>query len=192
MKLAERINSLLPVSVSEFQQAQARIIINTSIAISAAMLALVLYWVVTGTLEDIETIFIVFGLLLVFVGIIALVKYGHLLSGAWILIGVMLLLNLVDMTWYGISSIASAGYVIPILIAAFSISPKAGMSISILGCVSVFSISYFASIGQLHTEIPYQESTLSFDAPTLSLIYLIASVLAGNWVRSTQKAFQKS
>ncbi len=192
MKLAERINSLLPVSVSEFQQAQARIIINTSIAISAAMLALVLYWVVTGTLEDIETIFIVFGLLLVFVGIIALVKYGHLLSGAWILIGVMLLLNLVDMTWYGISSVASAGYVIPILIAAFSISPKAGMSISILGCVSVFSISYFASIGQLHTEIPYQESTLSFDAPTLSLIYLIASVLAGNWVRSTQKAFQKS
>ncbi len=192
MKLAERINSLLPVSVSEFQQAQARIIINTSIAISAAMLVLVLYWVVTGTLEDIETIFIVFGLLLVFVGIIALVKYGHLLSGAWILIGVMLLLNLVDMTWYGISSVASAGYVIPILIAAFSISPKAGMSISILGCVSVFSISYFASIGQLHTEIPYQESTLSFDAPTLSLIYLIASVLAGNWVRSTQKAFQKS
>ena len=192
MKLAERINSLLPVSVSEFQQAQARIIINTSIAISAAMLALVLYWVVTGTLEDIETIFIVFGLLLVFVGIIALVKYGHLLSGAWILIGVMLLLNLVDMTWYGISSVASAGYVIPILIAAFSISPKAGMSVSILGCVSVFSISYFASIGQLHTEIPYQESTLSFDAPTLSLIYLIASVLAGNWVRSTQKAFQKS
>jgi hypothetical protein len=192
MKLAERINSLLPVSVSEFQQAQARIIINTSIAISAAMLALVLYWVVTGTLEDIETIFIVFGLLLVFVGIIALVKYGHLLSGAWILIGVMLLLNLVDMTWYGISSVASAGYVIPILIAAFSISPKAGMSVSILGCVSVFSISYLASIGQLHTEIPYQESTLSFDAPTLSLIYLIASVLAGNWVRSTQKAFQKS
>jgi hypothetical protein len=192
MKLAERINSLLPVSVSEFQQAQARIIINTSIAISAAMLALVLYWVVTGTLEDIETIFIVFGLLLVFVGIIALVKYGHLLSGAWILIGVMLLLNLVDMTWYGISSVASAGYVIPILIAAFSISPKAGMSVSILGCVSVFAISYLASIGQLHTEIPYQESTLSFDAPTLSLIYLIASVLAGNWVRSTQKAFQKS
>ncbi len=190
LKLSERINSLLPVSVTEYQKAQAKTIISTSLAISGAMLALVMYWLITGTFEDIETIFIVLGLLLGFAGIIALVKYGYIRSGAWILIGMMLLLNLADMTWYGISSVASAGYVIPILIAAFSISSKAGMSVSLLGCISVFSIAFLASSGQLQTEIPYQESTLSFDAPTISLIYLLVSVLAGNWVNSTQEAFQ--
>ena len=190
LKLSERINSLLPVSVTEYQKAQAKTIISTSLAISGAMLALVMYWLITGTFEDIETIFIVLGLLLGFAGIIALVKYGYIRSGAWILIGMMLLLNLADMTWYGISSAASAGYVIPILIAVFSISSQAGISVSLLGCISVFSIASFASSGQLQTEIPYQESTLSFDAPTISLIYLLVSVLAGNWVKSTQEAFQ--
>lgn len=190
LKLSERINSLLPVSVTEYQKAQAKTIISTSLAISGAMLALVMYWLITGTFEDIETIFIVLGLLLGFAGIIALVKYGYIRSGAWILIGMMLLLNLADMAWYGISSAASAGYVIPILIAAFSISSQAGINVSLLGCISVFSIAFLASSGQLQTEIPYQESTLSFDAPTISLIYLLVSVLAGNWVNSTQEAFQ--
>lgn len=192
MKISELINSLLPAFVTELQQAQAKTIINTSAPISAAMLALVAYWLITGTFEDIETIFIVLGLLVAFAGIIALFKYGYIRSGAWILTGLILFLNLADMTWYGISTVASAGYIIPILLASFSVSPKAGMSVSILGCISVFAIAYLASIGQLQTEIPYQESTLSFDAPTLSLIYLLTGILGGNWIRSTQKVFQKA
>ena len=60
-----------------------------------------------------------------------------------------------------------------------------------LRLVLPFFVAYLASIGQLQTEIPYQESNLSFDAPTLSLIYLITGVLAGNWVRSTEEAFRK-
>ncbi len=153
------------------------------------MLALVFYWLFTNTFEDIETIFVMAALLLILAGIVALIKYGYIKLGAWILAGLMIFLNLSDMAWYGIGTVASAGYIIPILLAVFSINPKAGISISILGCVSVFSIAYLASIGQLQTEIPYQESNLSFDAPTLSLIYLITSLLAGNWVGSTLKAF---
>jgi len=142
-------------------------------------------------LEDIETILILIVLLLVLAGIVALVKRGYIKLGAWLLTGLMLLLNLSDMTWYGIGSVASAGFIIPILLAVFSISPKAGMGVTILGCISVFLVAYLASIGQLQTEIPYQESNLSFDAPTLSLIYLITGILAGNWVRSTEEAFRK-
>ena len=191
MKSSNLINALLPESASTFERAQAKIISIMSIVIGSAMLALVLYWLLTNTLEDIETIFILIVLLLVLAGIVAFVKRGYIKFGAWLLTGLMLLLNLSDMTWYGIGSVASAGFIIPILLAVFSISPKAGMGVTILGCISVFLVAYLASIGQLQTEIPYQESNLSFDAPTLSLIYLITGVLAGNWVRSTEEAFRK-
>ena len=191
MKSSNLINALLPESASTFERAQAKIISIMSIVIGSAMLALVLYWLLTNTLEDIETIFILIVLLLVLAGIVALVKRGYIKLGAWLLTGLMMLLNLSDMTWYGIGSVASAGFIIPILLAVFSISPKAGMGVTILGCISVFLVAYLASIGQLQTEIPYQESNLSFDAPTLSLIYLITGILAGNWVRSTEEAFRK-
>ena len=191
MKSSNLINALLPESASTFERAQAKIISIMSIVIGSAMLALVLYWLLTNTLEDIETIFILIVLLLVLAGIVAFVMRGYIKLCAWLLTGLMLLLNLSDMTWYGIGSVASAGFIIPILLAVFSISPKAGMGVTILGCISVFLVAYLASIGQLQTEIPYQESNLSFDAPTLSLIYLITGILAGNWVRSTEEAFRK-
>jgi lysylphosphatidylglycerol synthetase-like protein (DUF2156 family) len=188
MKLT--INSLLPESASPYERVQAKTVSATSIVIGAAMLALVLYWIFTGTLEDIETIFVTAGLFLLLAGIAGLVKHGHVKLGAWLLTSLMLLLNISDMAWYGIGTVASAGFIIPILLAVFSISPKAGMSTSILGCISVFLISYLASIGQLRTEIPYQASNLSFDAPALSLIFLIVGSLAGNWVNSTKDAFK--
>lgn len=190
MKLSGRMNALLPESASGFERAQAKIVSDTSIVTGAAMLALVLYWIVTNTFEDIETIVVLTIILIILGGIIALVKRGYIKLGAWLLIGLMLLLNLSNMIWYGIGNVSSAGYIIPILLAVFSVNPKVGMRVTILGCVSAFLISYLASIGQLTTEIPYQESHLSFDAPTLSLIYLIVGALAGNWVNSTREAFQ--
>ena len=189
MKLSERMNALLPESVSAFERAQARIVSNTSLTIGAAMLALVLYWILTGTFEDIETILVLTGLLVLLAGIVALVKRGNIQLGAWLLTGLILFLNLSDMAWYGIGTVASAGFIIPILLAVFSISPKAGMGVTIFSCASAFFISYLAAIGKITTEIPYQESNLSFDAPTLSLIYLIVGILAGNWVNSTRDAF---
>ena len=189
MKLSDRMNALLPESVSPFERAQAKIVSNTSIVTGSAMLALVLYWIVTNTFEDIETIFVLAILLILLAGIIALVKRGYIKLGAWLLTGLMLLLNLSNMSWYGIGNVASAGYIIPILLAVFAIGPKEGLGVTILGCISAFLISYLASIGQLTTEIPYQESNLSFDAPTLSLIYLIVGILAGGWVNSTKEAF---
>jgi hypothetical protein len=190
MKLSDWINSLLPEASSPYERAQARIVSNTSITIGAAMLALVLYWIITGTFEDIETIFVLIGVLALLAGIVALVKRGNIQLGAWLLTGLILFLNLSDMAWYGIGTVASAGFIIPILLAVFSISPKAGMGVTIFSCVSVFLISYLADIGKITTEIPYQESNLSFDAPTLSLIFLISGILAVNWVRSTKEAFK--
>jgi hypothetical protein len=191
MKLSERIHALLPASVAPLEYAKAKVVTTTSIGVGLAIFALVLYWILTGTLEQIETIFVSIVLILLFAGIVVLVKKGFINTGAWIITGLVLFLNLSNMAWYGIGSSASAGYIIAILLAAFSVSPRAGMGVTILGCGSVFLIAYLASMGQLQTEIPYQVSNLSFDAPALSLIYLITGILAGSWVGSTREAFTK-
>ena len=178
----------IPTS-SPLNRAKAKVTIVTALAIGAAMLALVLFWIVTFTLEDIETIFLTLGLILLMAGIIALVKRGHIKLGAWILTGLMIFLNLSNMTWYGVSTTSSAGYLIPILLALFGIGSGAGLGVAILGCVSVFAISGLASTGQIQTEIPYAESHLTFDAPALTLIYLVVYFISNAWVKSAQEIF---
>ncbi len=94
MKLSDRINALLPASVSPLEHAKARVVIITSIGIGFAILALVLYWILTNTLEQIETIFVSIELMLLFAGIVVLVKKRYINTGAWIITGLMLFLNL--------------------------------------------------------------------------------------------------
>lgn len=190
--MTNRTNTPPSQSASVLERTRAKIVSTLSIVIGSAMLALVLYWLLTNTLEDIETIFVMTGLLLILAGIVALVKRGYVKLGAWSITGLMLFLILSDMAWHGVGTVAAAGYIIPILLAVFSIGPRAGMSVTFLGCISSFLIAYLGSIGQWQTKIPYQASNLSFDAPVLSLIYLITGILAGNWVRATEEAFQNN
>lgn len=183
------INKFLPTSASPIERAKAKVTVVTALAIGAAMLALVLFWIVTFTLEDIETIFLTVVLILLMAGVIALVQRGRVQLGAWVLTLLMIFLNLSNMTWYGISTTSSAGYLIPILLALFGIGSAAGFGVTVLGCVTVFAISLLASAGQIQTEIPYSESHLTFDAPALTLIYLIVYFISNAWVKSAQEAF---
>jgi len=183
------INKFLPTAASPIQRARAKVTVVTALAIGAAMLALVLFWVVTFTLEDVETVIITAILILLMAGIIFLVKRGRVALGAWILTLLMIFLNISNMTWYGVSTTSSAGYLIPILLALFGIGSAAGFGVTVFGCVSVFAISLLASTGQIQTEIPYVESHLTFDAPTLTLIYLVVFFISNTWVKSAQDAF---
>lgn len=183
------INKLLPLSASPIERARAKATIVTALAIVAAMTALVLYWILTASLEDIETIFLTVGLIFLMAGIIFLVQRGHLQLGAWILVLLTIFLNLSNMTWYGVSTTSSAGYLIPILLALFGIGSAAGFGVTLFGCISVFAISLLASTGQIQTAIPYVESHLTFDAPALTLIYLVVYFISNAWVKSAQEAF---
>lgn len=182
------LKQFIPSSASPIERARAKVTVVTALAIGAAMLALVLFWILTSTLEDIETIFLTIVLLLLMAGLIVLVQRGYIRLGAWILTLLMVFLNLANMTWYGIATTSSAGYIIPILLALFGISSAAGLGITILGCASVFAISLLASAGQIQTEIPYAESHLTFDAPALTLIYLLVYFISSAWVQSAQSA----
>jgi hypothetical protein len=177
-----RIVNLLPTSYTLSDQASAVVVIITSLAISGAMLLLVLYWLVTKSFETIKTIFVMLAIMLVLAFCIGLAIKSQVYLAAWILILLLLLLNFANMLGYGIATSASAAYFIPILLAIFCIGAGAGYIITLIGCVFVFGIAFLQSKEKLKTFLPYQTSHLTFDAPVLSLIYALTAVIAGTWV----------
>lgn len=182
MFFINQIANILPSSYSLFDQASAMVVIVTSLAICGAMLLLVLYWLVTKSFETVKTIFAMFGIMLVLALCIWLALNYQVKFAAWILIVLMLLLNLANMLGYGIATSASTAYLIPILLAMFCIGLSTGYVIALLGCVSVFVIAFLQSKEKIKMILPYQVSHLTFDAPVLSLIYVLVTVITGSWI----------
>ena len=176
------IVSLLPTSYSLSDQASAMVVIITSLAISGAMVVLILYWLLTKSFETIKTIFAMLAIMLGLAICVWLAINDQVKTAAWILIVFMLLLNIANMLGYGIATSASAAYLIPILLAMFCINVGTGYIISALGCLLVFGIAFLQSKEKIKTLLPYQVSHLTFDAPVLSLIYILVAFITGSWI----------
>lgn len=181
MVMETLLKSLLPKSYSLFDQVIALTVIRTSLAIGLAMLLLVLYWIFTKSFETIKTIYVMLGVMLILVLCIWLEITGRISAGAWTLVALTVLLNFASMAVYGISSSASSGYILPILLAFFCLGPIAGYAITITGCIFVFAIPILQFKEKIHTILPYQTSNITFDAPTLTLVYLLIAVITASW-----------
>ncbi len=189
--MSKFFENFIPASATPLDQARAKVLTATCLAIGGAILAMLLYWIVFSWLEQIETVVVSFILILMLAGIVALVKSGRVRAAAWTLTIFMLLLNLANMTSYGIGTVSSAGFLIPIALAAFTLGPRLGMGTAILGSAAAFAIALAGAAGQLQTEIPFHESNLSFDAMALTLIYLLVGLVCVVWTKSANEAFAK-
>lgn len=158
------------------------VVVITSLAISSAMIVLVVYWLLTKSFETIKTIFAMFAIMFGLAVCIGLALNHQVRLAAWILIVLMLLLNFANMFGYGIATSASAAYLIPILLTMFCIGTTTGYVIASLGCVAVFVIAFLQSKEKIKTFLPYQVSHLTFDAPVLSLVYLLITFITGSWI----------
>jgi hypothetical protein len=185
-------SSFIPVSATPLMQARARVLVATCFALGMAILALLLYWIAFSWLEQIETVAIGLVLILLLAGIVALVKSGRIRVAAWSLTIFVIVLNLANMLDYGIGTTSSAGMIIAIVLAAFSLGPVLGLGTAVLGSIAVFGIALAGSAGMLRTEIPFVESNLSFDAVVLSLIYLLVGLLCAVWTRAAIDAFEQT
>jgi len=177
----------IPASTTPLMQARAKVLVATCFALGGAILALLLYWIVFSWLEQIETVILGLVLILILVGIAALVKSGRVRAAAWTLTIFLLLLNLANLTDYGIGTVSAAGLLIPIVLAAFTLGPWLGMGTAIFSSVAVFAIALAGAAGQLHTEIPFQESNLSFDAIALTLVFLLVGMVCAVWAAKDER-----
>ncbi len=192
MSLAELISNLIPKYYSQLDQLRALTIITASLAIGVAVFLLVLYWVATKSFETKTTIFVALGCMVLLAICAAFVMRGQLTTGVWMFIIFMVLVNFSNMLLYGVSSSASAAYVIPILLTMFCIGTNAGFVITGLGCMLVFIIPILQSRGKIRPLLPFHISSLTFDAPVLALIYLLAAIIVSTWAISSKSVFFNS
>ena len=186
MFLTDLIKSLVPNYYSELDQLRSMTIITTSFAIGGAMLLLVLYWLATKSFETKTTIFVALAIIFLLGACVKFVTQGQLTTGAWALIILMVLVNFSNMALYGISSSSSGAYIIPILLTMFCIGTNAGFGITVLGCILVFIIPILQSRGIIKSILPFHISSLTFDAPVLVLIYLLAAITVHSWAVSSK------
>lgn len=186
---ADLIYNLVPKYYSQIDQLRAVTILGTSFSICGAIILLILYWVATKSFETKTTIIVALTIIILLAACVGFVMQGQLSTGAWMLIILMVVINFSNMVLYGISSSSSAAYMIPILLAMFCIGASAGFGITIMGCIFVFIIPILQSRKIIKSILPYNISSLTFDAPVLALIYLLAAMIVSAWVNSTNNLF---
>jgi hypothetical protein len=158
---------------------RARLVTVTAGSIIAAMVLMIVYWVATGSLEDIETVIGAVGVSLLLGGMILLARRGRLRLAAWLLTGFLLALIMLVSGGYGLGTPSIAGLILPIVLAGLAISPGAGYAVTGLSVLIVWGIGTAAALSWIEPRIPYQASDLTFSAPFYTLLFLLVAAMVG-------------
>jgi len=171
---------LLPDDGDALVRARAGLVVATCLGLMAATLALILTWLISGDLQ-LETVGAGLVLALLLAGLIALARGGRVSLATWLLVALLALLTTLDAAAFGLGSPASAGYLVPIVLAACGLGLWAGLGAALLGSAAVWLVAVGASAGWYEPYILFDESHLTFNAPFYTVIFCLVALLAGSW-----------
>ncbi len=157
-----------------------RQIVVVSVGMIAAMLLMILYWLATGSLEDRETPWLAAGLSLLLGGIILLARRGRTRLAGSLLTALLFLLILAASVSYGVGTPSTAGFALPIVLAAAALGPAAGWLVTGLSLVAIWMTALAAAQGWYAPWIPYQVSDLTFTAPFYTLLFVLIALVVTN------------
>ncbi|BBX72708.1 hypothetical protein MSHI_06140 [Mycobacterium shinjukuense] len=184
MFLDEFIRDILPPSYSAPDHALATTVITSCLAIGVSMILLIGYWILTKSLESGKTILVAMGIGLFLLACVGMELRGRPLVGAWMLVVAVVVVIFASMLAYGVASSASAGYILAILLSMLCIGATESYLVTVLGCGAAFVMPMMQSKRWIPTILPYHPSHVTFDAPTLSLIYLLTAIISESWMNS--------
>ncbi len=163
---------------------RAKLIAVTSLGLILAAWALVLTWLISG---DLEGITVVAALIFsgVMAGLLTLARSGRVRAAAWLLIGLLGVLILADTADYGLGSPAVVSFIIPIVLAACTLGFAAAIGVAAFGSSVLWLIAIALSAGWYQSSAPFQIDHLTFNAPVLTVIFLLVASIVGWWSRYT-------
>jgi hypothetical protein len=173
----------MPPATDRVERARAALVLVTCGIIIFGMLLMIVFWVATGSLEEVETVRDAGILSLVLVGIAFLVRVGKIRLAAWSLVVILGGVTLLISVMYGVATLSSSGIVLSIILAAAGIGLWAGLMVAALGSAGMWAIAYAASIGAIQPWIEYEVSNLTFDAPFLTVLFLMVALMVGVYAR---------
>ena len=184
MLLLERF---LPKTDSRVDRACAMLVLTTCGAVILAILAMILFWVFTGSLEEVSTITAGGILLLMMLGLVAFVRRGNIRLALWLLVALLALIILELSVEYGVSTLSSSGFLIPIILAACGAGLWAGLFLALIGSAGMWIIAFASSSGALQPSLPFEVSNLTFDAPFLTILFFLIAFILGIWSQEMAK-----
>jgi len=179
------------MSQDRLERGRARLVVTTCMGLVAAVVFIIGYWILSGSLEDWETLVAGGVFILLLGGNAWLATRGHVTLTAWLLVGLLTLLISVDLVEYGIGSPTAAAYVIPIVLAACCLGFWEGLGIAAIGSAVCWLIAWASTSGRLELDPPADISHLTFNAPALMVMFLLTALIVGWWSRYILKQDQE-
>lgn len=176
----------LPATLDPIVSGRAKLIIVTSLGVMLAAWALVLTWLISGDLEGITVIAAIF-FSVSMIGLAALARSGRVSVAAWSLVILLGVLILADTATYGLGSPTIGSYLIPIVLAACTLGLAASVGVAVFGSIVLWLIAAALSSGWYQSSVPFQIDHLTFNAPVLTVIFVLVAVIVGWWSRYTTR-----
>jgi hypothetical protein len=173
---------LLPQTGDALRRSRAGLVIATCLGLAAAVLLMILTWIISGDLQW-ETAVAGGVFCLILGGIAALARGGHEMAAVWLLSGLLAFLITLDAGSYGLGSPAATGFTIPIVLAACGAGVWAGIGMALYAAAAVWIIAIAGQAGWYVTYGPFNISHLTFNAPAYSVIFLLVALIVGLWTR---------
>jgi hypothetical protein len=171
---------------SPLQRIRALLVIRLVVGLALFVGALILFWIVSGTLESLDTILAGFVFVAILLGLARTAQVGHEILAAWLLSALLSLIIWLDVAEYGLDSLGASAYALPIIFTSLVLGFWPGLVFAFVGAGMVWLLAFASSSGWLMADL-YQESFLSFYAPALTLYYFLLAFLVGGWNRSVMK-----
>jgi len=159
------------------------LILLTCAALATALVAVLLVWLISG---DLEGTTVIGGLVFVALlgGIAALARKGRVKLAAWLLVALMGLLVLADSAAFGLGSPSIIAYLIPMVAALCALGFAAGIAVTLVGCAVIWLIAIAGWFQWYQPWAGFAESHLTYNAPVLTVIFLLVAVMIGWWNRA--------
>jgi hypothetical protein len=168
-------------------RARSRLITVTCLGVVAATIFMLGFWVLSGSLEDWETIVAGAVLSLILAGVAALARRGRVTLAAWLLTSLLTLIITENTIEYSVGSPSAAFYVVPIVLAAFTLGFWVALGIAGLGSVTSWVMAWGTTSGGWTTP-PAPIDHLTFNAPAITILLFVVALIAGYWVKLTMDA----
>jgi hypothetical protein len=165
----------------------AMLVIITCAAIMLGALALIITWIVSGDLQ-LETVAAAGVLFLILAGLILIALRGGGRTVLLILATLIFLLVAADLTEYGMHTSMAAAFLIPILLIACGLGMRAGIGAALICSGFGWLLAAAENAGWIAVPYMVDISHLTFDAPALTVIYLICAAIAGYGAGIPQEA----
>jgi hypothetical protein len=156
----------------------AMLVIITCAAIMLGASALILTWIVSGDLQ-LETVAAAGALFLILAGLVLLAVRGGGRAALGTLAILLFFVVAADLTEYGLHTSMAAAFLIPILLIACGLGMRAGIGAALICSAFGWLQAAAENAGWINVPYPVDISHLTFDAPALTVVFLLCAVIAG-------------